>query len=455
MVYLGTFIALAFYLISVIYQWEFFFFFSLLFILVVAIVLIRFDVALLLIPLAIANPYVLEETGTKLNISELLFLIIFVVWACRILLLKEQIVFPKKLLGIVSVIIVTAILSLLVAHDIGTGIKQIIRYFEILLLFLALVINNFKSEKRIKQVFLFLIIGGLIASCVGLAQFINNIFELKRSARVFGWGSGYAAVVASTLFLSISALAYKKERTIRIFALITIPAAGLALLVSQTRAWIGALLIVFGLIFLLKKRKNRSKIVFVTGFILILITVVVLTDVFGLIESKYILEAIGGASRFGETRNVHSLSDASLLMRFVSWEKAMVLYINNPILGVGVGNFRIDYSTLKLGASKEGMGFVDNQYIQGFTETGTLGGIAWILFIIYAVKVGIRSVKNSVGTELYAPAIGFYGSLLMIVVGSFFWVITPVHDLFCLMVLYIGLLINISDHNSYRESIET
>jgi O-antigen ligase len=123
--------------------------------------------------------------------------------------------------------------------------------------------------------------------------------------------------------------------------------------------------------------------------------------------------------------------------------------MNHPILGIGVGNFRIDTFTQKLTNVAEGTAFVDNQYIQGFTEAGTIAGIAWIVFVVRAVQVGIKSVRSSVGSNLYVPAVGLFGSLLLLVIGSFFWVITPVHDVFCIMILYVGLLINILELNTH------
>ncbi len=302
-IYLGTFSILAFYLISVIFQWEFFFFFSLFIMAVLVTAVIKFEASLLFIPIALANPYVLEETGTKLNILELVLLIIFIVWVCRILLLKERIVFPRKFLITSLIIIATAVLSLLVAHDILTGIKQVVRYIEILLLFFMLVMNNFKSEKRIRQAFYFLIIGGLIASCVGLGQFIINALELKQSARVFGWGSGYAAYIASTLIFSICALEFKEQKVIKTLALFTIPVAGLALVVSQTRTWIGALIGVLGILFFWRKPKAAGKIVLVVGFAIGFIVLLMATNFFGLIESDYFRGAAEGAMRFGETKS--------------------------------------------------------------------------------------------------------------------------------------------------------
>ncbi len=150
----------------------------------------------------------------------------------------------------------------------------------------------------------------------------------------------------------------------------------------------------------------------------------------------------------------HSVNDASLLLRLGAWGKAILLYIKNPILGIGVGNFRIDYSSLKLTNAGDGIGYVDNQYIQGFTEAGTIAGIAWIVFVFQVVRLGIKSVRLSVDSDLYVLALGFFGSLLLLVLGSFFWVITPVHDIFCLMILNVGLLFNILELAKLRKRLE-
>jgi hypothetical protein len=450
-VYLGTFIVFAMYLICVVFHWELFYFLSLFTVIVLITALIKFEAAFLFVPLTLTNPYMLKETGTNLHLSELVLIIIFIVWASRIVMMKERIVFPKNILYSSLTIIVTAILSLLVARYFVVSILQIIRDIEILLVFFMVVLYTLTNEKRIKQVFLFLIIGGLIASCVGLGQFINNASELRQSTRVFGWlGGGYGSVVASTIILSICALVYKGNRMLNILALITLPIAISALIISQTRAWIGALFIVLGLLFFWRNRGAKKKILKMAGFIIFCVIIVTITNISGLIHNRVIMDSIGGAFRFGESQREHSLSDASMFLRLVAWKKAILLYIDHPVFGIGVGNVRFDFSTLKLAKPGEGIGYVDNQYLQGFVEAGTIAGIAWIVYIFQAVGVGIKSVRRSIGSNLYLPAIGFMGCLLIFVLGSFFWVITPDHELFALMVLYIGLLINIYKINSIR-----
>jgi O-antigen ligase len=289
--------------------------------------------------------------------------------------------------------------------------------------------------------------GGLIASIVGLVQFLLEIINTGEVHRVYGWhGPAYGAVMASILLLSISALLYQQHKIFKLWAIITIPFAGLALILCQTRAWIGALVLAIVIMFILEKQGVFKRVLLIIGIVVSIIVLVLIIAGLGIIDSKYFLTALDRAFRFGSTPGKHSIQDFALLMRLNVWRAAMVQYFNHPIFGIGVGNLRfVNYFTPTLVRPSPEIGWVDNQYIQFFTEAGTIAGIAWIMFVSRSVRLGIQSVRQAVGSDLYAPAIGFFMSLLILFIGSFFWVITPQHELFASMALNIGLLFNIHE----------
>jgi O-antigen ligase len=439
-----TFAILGIYLVSMAFEWEFYFFLVLFCVVVFVLAFIRFDMALLFVPLTLTNPYTLKQTGTNLHISEVVLLILFSVWFLRLFLSKEHINIPKKTFIPAVIIVLSAIVSLFVANYLAAGIQQVVRYIEILLIFFLVVVQNYKDEEKIRILFLFLIIGGLFASFLGIWQFITGDLTRGVTRRVFGWhGGGYGALIASTLILSVSALFYKRQRIIQIWALITIPFSGLALVLSQTRAWIGALFLVSCIMLLLMKRKYIKKI-FIAGLIVLGLTALIfMTNAFGFIEDRYFKAAINTAFKFGFASK-SSADNISLFMRLNVWREAAIQYIHHPFTGIGVGNLRIsNYFFARLGRPTEGMGYIDNQYIQFFTEIGTVAGIVWIIYLFQALQGGLQSVRRTAGTLLYAPAIGFFSCLLVFTIGSFFWVITSQHELFALLILYIALLSNI------------
>ena len=78
-----------------------------------------------------------------------------------------------------------------------------------------------------------------------------------------------------------------------------------------------------------------------------------------------------------------------------------------------------------------------------FVEAGIIAGIAWIVYIVRSVKIGIKSLISAENTILQPAAFGAYSGLLVFVIGGFFWVITPAHELFAAMIVYIAMLISI------------
>jgi O-antigen ligase len=380
------------------------------------------------VPLTLTNPYTLTETGTNLHISELVLIIIFLVWILRMAMSKESVELPKQFLIPAGVIIGAAFISLLAARSLAAGMQQVVRYIEIFIVFFIMVVQNFRTEKSIKQLLLMLIIGGLGASLIGLGQFITGTLTKGETRRIFGWhGGGYGALIASTILLSICALYYKDNKTLKLWAIITIPFSGLALILSQTRAWIGALIAVFAFMLLWMRRDILKKIFLTLVLVVGIVVLVVETNAFA-------------------SGKVNS-DQLSIFMRLNVWRAALIQYLNHPLTGIGVGNLRVvDYFSARFGRATEGLGgYVDNQYIQFFAEAGTFAGIAWIVYLWNAVGLGMRNIKNTLGTQLFPPAMGFCSSLLIFVIGSFFWVITPQHELFALLSLYVGVIYKIGD----------
>jgi O-antigen ligase len=221
------------------------------------------------------------------------------------------------------------------------------------------------------------------------------------------------------------------------------PFSGLALILSQTRAWIGALFIVVLFLLIWTKQSSLKKILLIMGIMMGIVFLVGMINLLGVIDMKYFMKAFEGAFRYGSGEK-HSTQDLAIYMRLNVWRMAIQHFLEHPFFGIGIGNLRFsNYLTGQLGNPIEGMGYVDNQYIQAFTETGIVGGIAWIVLMYRSIRIGLQSMSKSVGSMLQAPATGFLGSFLIFAIGSLFWVVTPQHESFALMVLYSGMLFNI------------
>lgn len=433
------------YLASTVYEFTEVYFYVFFGVIVLATALVSFEFSFLLVPLAITNPYAFTGTGTNLIVSEFVLLVVFISWFIRMTQQRWDYYVPWRFAGPAIVLVVAAVFSLGAAQYVRAGVLQVIRHVEVLIILFFVIVNGCNDERQVKNIVLSLAIGGTIASLVGIVMFITDTAQTGELHRAIGkHGGGFGAVAASTLLLNVGMFFYERDIAKRILALMMVPIAATALLLSQTRAWIGALALTFLIIMLGQGMRGRAKMVFY--FILggLVVAILVQTNVFGLVKGNVLEGIFLSAFRFGPRLGVYSATDMSLLMRLNAWQFSINQFLANPLFGIGIGNLRFtNYVIIELGEPGPGVGFVDSQYIQGFAETGALGGIAWIVYVLNAVRTGARCVRTSAGTKLRGEAFGLYGSLLVFALGSFFWVVTPTHESFAMMILQIGLLVNI------------
>jgi O-antigen ligase len=285
----------------------------------------------------------------------------------------------------------------------------------------------------------------LIASIIGLIQFIEESYRYEVVGRIFGWlGGSYGAVIGSTFMLCLAVLLYEQRLGLRLLSIITLPIVSLALILSQTRAWIGAVAIASFLMLFWTHRQLFIKAVIILGASIIFLFFVYQTDIANTVIKNQISYAFESAFRF-DSEGQRATTDVSLWMRLNVLNIAFNLFLQHPITGIGVGNLRFDEHIIgKLGAPAVGVGFVDNQYIQFFTEAGFIAGIVFLLLVFRILKTGFTAVKFSKATPLYSSAFGLLAVLFVFLIGGFFWVVTSDHESFALMIMFIATQANIA-----------
>ena len=102
-------------------------------------------------------------------------------------------------------------------------------------------------------------------------------------------------------------------------------------------------------------------------------------------------------------------TNKAVVSRITLWKTGWVMFKDNPILGVGMGNyydrykeFTIKYPELDIGHDTYS---VHNSYIKVAAETGTLGILAYLMvYVIYFVNIAILYFKqpNTLGKVLAA-----------------------------------------------------
>lgn len=406
-----------------------------------AVCLIDLEIGLLGVPFVLLNPVKLEATGTNLILSEYILLIVFGVAFARMCLRPGgAFSFPRTMMLPALFLVGGAAASLVGASYPGAGLLMTVRYVELLIVLFLVVVNVCRSEQSLRRMGVSIIFSGLVSAIGAFAQFIANTSASGHSERVYGFlGGGFGAAMCVTLLMSLSAIIHRPSPGVRLLALVTIPVAGSALVLSQTRAWIGAFVLVTLAMILMSRGAARRRLVLVSTVVVLVVTIVLSTDLFGLVSHSVLSDSVQTAFRFGRRAGEYAAEDLSLYSRYVVWEYAINQFVHHPLLGIGIGNLRFaTYLPVRLSPPVTAAGYVDDQYIQAFAEMGIVGGVAWLLYVFRALQLSGRARRRS-GSVLQPIALGTHTSLLVLAVGSLFWVITPSHELFALMIVLTGM----------------
>jgi len=112
--------------------------------------------------------------------------------------------------------------------------------------------------------------------------------------------------------------------------------------------------------------------------------------------------------------------------RLLIWKNALGMVRKNPVLGIGIGNFKIQYQPYRTAEEQESTGpdiFVrrsHNEYVQLLSEIGLFGITFFFWLIIVSIRMCVRIIKKSKSFYGQFLAIGIMLSLLSTYVSIFF-----------------------------------
>lgn len=94
--------------------------------------------------------------------------------------------------------------------------------------------------------------------------------------------------------------------------------------------------------------------------------------------------------------SIFDLQNVSNLQRLFIWDAGIKMFLDHPILGVGVNHFEHLYSKYVLSGAPESTNFTHahNIFLNKFSETGLIGGVIFILIFVLAFKIVFRYLKN-------------------------------------------------------------
>ena len=290
------------------------------------------------------------------------------------------------------------------------------RYFILFLTYLNLKIlltNFYAPEKIFTSIFLMLF---ALESMYIFKIYLENFTyqeALGRSRLLSGFSSNQNIAAFSLLIKTPIVIYYfnkTKKNILKAFSIILVSIAIFDILIISSRgAILGLILILFILFVIDFRNKNNFKLRFRQSIIFTCIFLVVSILQTGLYENRNDLKVIN---------RISSYEDNSVSQRIKYIKTSLDLITDNPITGIGIGNWKIlSIRDIPGGIRQyEVPYFAHNDFLQVFSEIGIFGFLSYFLIVFYPIFYLIRRFylnKNSSKIELYLAI-----SLLIFVLDS-------------------------------------
>ena len=257
--------------------------------------------------------------------------------------------------------------------------------FGLLLVFLLTAVDSFSREPaRRERVVDFLVTSAAVSGALALLEMVNLIpgefprtgTPFNRAALGFGQPNGLGLFLALALPLAVHRLGSVRGAT-RVIAGFAAFAIAVGLVATFSRGAILAVL--FG-----------SLPLWVTGDRAFLARIWLI----GLIALVLFDLASGGALRDTVAR---SMDDWSIEQRFALTTVGVLVFLANPLIGVGPGGFAatLDQFGVLVPQLTDLQPTPHNAYVQVAAETGALGLVIFLWFVLGVLRVMIRSAREA------------------------------------------------------------
>lgn len=378
---------------------------------------------------------------------------------------------PQKKLSFGGIGWLSAIFALALFTSIGVAVDQtralIILVFILFMLGVYLaVIYNLDNLSRLWQAIKILFISAGVVVAFGFFQFAGDMIGLPTSLTllhpaytnaVFGFPrihvfSGEPLYLGNYLLIPAAvglALLLGRGRINRsLVGVVTAGAVAILILTLSRGAIVGfiaSLLVVIVLLFKkLLEVKNLGRMLLIG-----ILGVVIVIGIFWRLDPNL-------GERFTNQLLVKDWGKGeSTVGRLNSYENAWQIFRDNPVRGIGLGNYGpwlINYPSEPKG---RGWDIVNNEYLELASETGIIGLGAFLLLIVGMIWLAIRAYLRTTDETLKALIVGLLAAVVGILVQyNFFSTLYIFHvwAAFGLLVAASLIALNKSDSGSARHS---
>jgi O-antigen ligase len=302
----------------------------------------------------------------------------------------DQLRVPRYLILATVVLIGVMIISMFVAISITSSLKEIIKWVEFLILIL-IGTQYIRTRKQLWMLVVLICLAGVTQAFYGYAQYFLDLgpaaFVRDASLRVygtFGQPNPFAGYINMALGIALALLLLGRGWIPRTFAGVAAILLLAVELLTQSRG--GEIALAAGIVFIVFVGMPRLHPVF--GLLAIGLLGLVSLFLVGLLPTSVLLPIarILGTNQISFTNP--SSQDFSTAERLAHWIAGIHMFLDHPILGVGIGNYPDAYPLYYITIFVNSLGHAHNYYINIAAETGIIGLIAFLFFLTATFVAG-------------------------------------------------------------------
>jgi O-antigen ligase len=338
----------------------------------------------------------------------------------------RRLIFP--VCGIYVLLCATSVLQ---AINVADAIYDLAKVLLAIVLFVCATLVLASDKQGVKLLTKAMVISGMILSAIGVCQYYGIAFT-SIPGNVIPYGTmANKNLLASIICLALPFGLYatlRFERAWSIVGLLEVMLSLWVILIGQTRAsWVALLLaatVVVPLYIIWLSRsglsaaaisRDRKKIAAVALIALL----IVIGAVSGIILRK------GQGSIGDRVTSIITHQDPSSQERLSTWSRSWQLFTQHPLLGVGIGNWKIACPGLGTPGRRSETADIyfmqpHNDYLWVLTETGILGLAAYLLIYILAIWYAVRVLLRRASPDEAVFVLLMLFAMICFSVDSFF-----------------------------------
>jgi O-antigen ligase len=422
--------------------------------LVVAVLLVRRPVwgaYALVLSVPVQKAVSFDAGPLEITVTQVLFVFVLALWWAWMSQRQDRRLVLTPVAVALLLLYVSMLATLTVATSLPQSLAELSRWLVTILSYVVIV-NSVQTRREMNVLIGAMLLAGTLEAVLGLVQaytgtgpesfnvqglltraygtigapnsfagYLNMSLPLALALTAYFWGKWISARRAAYFMDRPSYISWERLRAPLLMTSITLALFWSVVTTLSRGAWVG---LVFGVLAMLLTLGRRAAAVI--AVLLSLAAGLVGLGLAGALPepiTERVGQTLGQLSIFDPRGVVPTPENYALVERMVHWQTAGNMFLSDPWLGVGIGNYNVLFAQFGVQGWPRSAGHAHNFYLHMLAETGLVGTTFYVVMLITALAVGASALRRARRAgDGYGEAVvtGALGVLVTFMAHNFF-----------------------------------